>query len=678
MKYASQIYDILQKMTFEEKAELLTGESGMSTKGNERLGIKSKALSDGPHGARLEPDKNCTQFPNLCALAASWDIQTSEKMGNALAQDCKFHGIDMLLAPGINIKRTPLCGRNFEYLSEDPIVAGNLGAYYIKGLQGEGVACSLKHFAANNQERYRCDTSVEIDERTLREIYLKPFEIAVKNAKPESVMCSYNKVNSLWSSENPFLLTEVLRDEWGFDGFVVSDWGAVHDIVKAVSAGLDLQMPPNENITKELKASVESGDITMAEIDEAVCRVLQFALKKEVKSDSYSREKQHEIAREIAASGITLLKNDDGVLPLTKEKYKNIGVVGEFAKKPLISGQGSAEVLVDESWIDSPLDELKKLLPDCNIDYMEMYQKSTFSENMLWPEIYGEKFKSFVEKSDIILIFAGTMTSEDTEMFDRRSIFLNPAYELIAEVVAEQGKKAVLVLQNGSALTLENIKKSVSGIVEMWLGGEGAGYAVAQVLCGEVNPSGKLPETFPKDIRKDLEYPGNGKYVLYNERLDVGYRYYDQHPEEVCYPFGHGLSYTEFSYSDIKTVKTEAGYTVKFKIENTGEYDGAEVVQIYISDVDSTAKKPIKELKAFKKVFLKKGEEKEVEIVLSEEDFAYYNTMLHSWVVENGWYRILVGSSSFDIRLEDRIMYDEKMPYTIDRVGDAMIGGEDN
>ena len=674
MNYDEKIYSILEKMTFSQKVKMLTGGGGMCTAEIPELNIKSKNLADGPHGARLEPEKNCTQFPNLCALSATWDLGIAKKMGEALAEECKKHDIDMLLAPGINIKRTPLCGRNFEYLSEDPYVAGKMSASYIKGLQESGVACSLKHFAVNNQEKYRCEISAEVDERTLREIYLKPFEIAVKEAKPESVMCAYNKVNSVWCSENPFLLTEVLRDEWGFDGLVVSDWGAVHNIVFAVLAGLDLQMPPNENIEAELEAGIKSGDITMEEIDKAVLRILKFVLKDRNKSRGYDRFKQHEIAKNIAESGITLLKNDDKVLPLTSKKYKKIGVVGEFAKNPLISGQGSAEVLTNNEFIDSPLEELKKILPNCEITYKEMYKRSSFSENMIWPEVYGDEFTKFVSESDIVLIFAGSMISEDTEMFDRRSVFLNPAYELIAEAVKGMGKKSVLVIQNGSALSLESVKNSVSGIVEMWLGGEGAGSAVAEVLCGKVNPSGKLPETFPKKLRVDLEYPGNGNYVVYNERLDVGYRYYDKHPEEICYPFGHGLSYTEFSYDKLKVYKENGGYRICFNLKNVGEFDGAEVVQIYISDVSSTAVKPVKELKAFKKVFLKSGEEKQIQMNLSEEDFAYYNIILHKWVVENGLYKILIGSSSQDIRILEDIYIDEKMPYSITKVNDAMIG----
>lgn len=670
----NRIKDILEKMTFEEKTQILTGMDAVHTKNFNEYGIQSKTLVDGPHGIRLDNEKNCTHFPNLCSLAASWDVQTAEKMGKALANECKKHHIDMLLAPGVNIKRTPFCGRNFEYFSEDPVVAGEMCAGYVNGLENEGVACSLKHFAANNQEKYRCVTSAEVDERTLREIYLKPFEIVLKKSKPTSVMCAYNKLNSVWCSENAFLLKEVLREEWGYEGFVVSDWGAVHDPVKALKAGLDLHMPPNAGITDALRAGIENGDITMEDIDKSVESILKFVLKDKAECISYDRQHQHLIAKDIASSGIVMLKNDNNVLPLTSKKYQKIAVIGEFASNPLVSGQGSAEVNQLSEYTDSPLQELRKLLPDAEINYREMYKRSAYSESMIWPDLYQPDFVNFIRESDIVLIFAGSMTSEDTEMFDRRSLELNPNYERIIEAAKEHGKEVVLILQTGSAVILDRVKNPASAIVEMWLGGEAAGSAIAEVLCGVVNPSGKLPETFPTKPRTDMDYPGNGRYVLYNEGLDVGYRYYDKHPDEICYPFGHGLSYTKFTYSDINTEKTAEGYLVTFKLKNSGEYDGAEVVQLYVSDVVATVSKPVKELKAFKKVYLKSGEEKTVTMELKADDLAYYNIMLHSWVAENGLYKLQIGSSSQDIRLETEINHDEKMPYSMQKVGDAMVG----
>ncbi|MBE7011267.1 MAG: glycosyl hydrolase [Ruminococcaceae bacterium] len=669
-----KIKEIINKMTLDEKAQLLTGFDDAHTVELPHYGIEKKTLIDGPHGVRLNVSQNCTAFPTLCCLAASWDTNLAEKMGEGLAKDCKKHNVDMLLAPGVNIKRTPLCGRNFEYFSEDPVVSGEMGAGYVKGLQENGVACSLKHFAVNNQEKYRTVISAEIDERTLREIYLKPFQTVVKKAKPESIMCAYNKVNSVWCSENPFLLTEVLRDEWGYDGFVVSDWGAVHDVARAIKAGLDLHMPPNRNIAEALKVGLEKGDITQEHIDKAVYNVLKFILKEKAVSEGYDRDKQHELAKEIATGSIVMLKNDDNMLPLTEEKYKRIAVIGEFAVNPLIAGQGSSEVHQAKEYTDNPLEELKKLLPNTEIEYREMFKRSEYSDNMLWPELYTPDFIDFIAKSDVTVVFAGSMSSEDSEMFDRRSIELNPNYERVIEAAVEHGSKVILVLQTGSAVSLERIKNTATSILEMWLGGEGAGSAIAEVLCGMANPSGKLPETFPISLRTDMEYPGNGSYVSYNEGLDVGYRYYDKHPQEICFPFGHGLSYTEFLYSDMSVSKTDDEYTVSFTLENIGDFDGAEVVQLYVADKASTMPKPIKELKQFKKIFLKKGEKQRVDFCLTSEDFANYNIMLHKWVVENGKFDILVGSSSQDIRLVSEIEYAEKMLYSTTKKGGDMVG----
>ncbi len=405
------IETIIKQMTFEEKAQLLTGEEdAINTKAVKKFGIVSKSMVDGPHGVRISKKGNCTHFPNICSLAASWDVETAKKMGEALAYECIEHNVDILLAPGINIKRTPYCGRNFEYFSEDPVVSGEMAAEYINGLQSKGIVCSLKHFAANNQEKYRLDASAEIDERTLRELYLKGFEIAVKKSTPESIMCAYNKINGVWCSENPHILNEILRDEWGYEGFVISDWGAVRDIVKSVKAGLDLQMPINENIVAELKEGVETGKISIAEIDAAVRRVLKFALKEKASTDKkYDRDEQYKIAKEIASQGVVLLKNENNALPLNSKKYKKIAVIGEFAENPIVSGQGSAEVHQAAEYTDSPLAELKKLLPDTEFVYKEIFKKREYSKEMIWPVLYGQEFIDFATDADAVLIFAGSM-----------------------------------------------------------------------------------------------------------------------------------------------------------------------------------------------------------------------------------------------------------------------------
>ncbi len=669
----NKVNEILNSLTLDEKARLLSGAGSMATAQVGRLGLESKTFADGPHGVRSDNGANCTSFPNLCLVGSTWDIELINKMGIALAKDCIEHNVDMLLGPGVNIKRHILCGRNFEYISEDPVLAGEMAAAYINGLQSLGVAASLKHFAANNQEKYRLTTSVDADIRTLMEIYLKAFEIAIKKSSPASVMCAYNKIHSIWCSENKFLLTEVLRDMWGYEGFVVSDWGAVHNPVKAFKSGLDLQMPANSNIEADIKNGLENGEITIDEIDTAVRRMIEFLLQRPEKNIEYDRDEQHKVAREVAAAGTVLLKNEEKVLPITKEKYKKIAVIGEFAKSPLICGQGSAEVHLWKEYMESPLEELGKILGDeVELKYLEMYQKTSFSPEMLWPK--NGEFKEFIKDTDLVLMFIGSMESEDTEHFDRRTAEFNPNYELFMDYAVDSGKKVVAVMQSGSAMILGDWKNKVHGIVQMWLGGEGAGGAVADVLCGVVNPSGKLSETFPAKIRTDLTYPGNEHTVEYSEKMFVGYRYYDIHPEEIVYPFGHGLSYTEFEYSDLKIDRVDDRIDISFNITNTGSTDGAEVCQVYIGDPISTVTRPLKELKAFDKVYLKSGETKRVALNVEIKDMGYYNILLKSWVTEPGNYIIYVGASSRDIRLEETILISDSAPYTMNLTGEGMIG----
>lgn len=666
------IKELVKEMTFHEKASFLTGSGSMETFPVERLGIPSKKFADGPHGIRLEQDDNCTLFPNLCSVGSSWDTEITEKLGEALGHDCIEHDIDMILAPGINIKKHILCGRNFEYISEDPVVSGEMGAAYINGVQKTGVGTSLKHYALNSQEKHRTVISSEADERTMREIYLKGFEIAVKKSNPTSVMCAYNKVNSIWCGENKYLLTDVLKDAWKYDGFVVSDWGAVHDIVKSVKSGLDLQMPSNPNIEEELKKGLDEGKITMAEIDKAVENLLKFVLKEKPKKLPYDRDKQHKIAHAAAAAGTVLLKNDNNVLPLTNKKYKKIAVVGEYAKNPLIFGQGSAEVYPKDEYIDSPLECLKENLENVEIKYYEGYKKSEYSDKMIWCRM--DEYYKFIEDCDAVVLFLGSMVSEDTETFDRMSARLNNNFDYFINGALNMKKKTAVVIQSGGALILEDWHKKVDSIVEMYLGGEAAGGAIADILTGKVNPSGKLAETFPNQMRKDLEYPGDGIKVSYDEKLQVGYRYYDKHPEEITFPFGHGLSYTEFSYSDLSLKTDSENISVSFNLKNTGDTDGAEVVQIYIGDVVSTCTRPIKELKAFKKVFLKADETKKIDISIPIEDLGYYNIMLRDFAVEDGAYKIYVASSSQDIRLCGQIEINGKTPYTTAGSGGDMIG----
>lgn len=663
--------DILAQLTLEEKAALLTGAASMATAAIPRVGIQGQNLADGPHGVRSSREDNCTHFPNLCCLGATWDVDAAYAMGKGIADDCIEHDIQMILGPGTNIKRTPRCGRNFEYVSEDPVLAGEIVAGYINGAEEQGVATCLKHYAMNNQEKYRLDASSDVDERTMREIYLRPFEIAVEKSNPTGIMCAYNKVNSIWCSEHRQLLTEILKEEWGYKGMVVSDWGAVHDICKAIRAGLDLEMPNNWIILNQLKAGLENGEITMEDIDAAVERVLPFAIREKPAKKPYDRDAQHRIARDIAAKGIVLLQNRDSVLPLTSDKYKKVAVIGEYASSPLYSGQGSAEVLQTLEYTDSPLEELRKLMPDTEFVYGEFYQKAAYSKEMLWPKL-GD-FMNFVSDCDAALLFVGAQESEDTEKFDRRTLHMNPNYDMYVEAAVRTGRPTIVVCQSGSAVIFDDDTLKANAILQMWLGGEGAGGAIADVLTGKVNPSGKLSETFPKVERTDLGYPGNMQYVEYAEKLNVGYRYYDRHPEEICFPFGHGLSYTTFAYSNLSVEKNDT-WQVSFDITNTGDVFGAEVAQLYLCDPVSTVPKPVKELKKFAKVELNPGETKNVTLTLTERDLSYYNVALHRWVAEDGKYHVLIGSSSWDIRLQGSFHHSNTKDYTIRRVGEDMIG----
>ncbi len=660
-------------LSFEEKSNLLTGYGNMQTRGIEEKGIESLNLADGPHGIRRDKELNCTHFPNLCNLACSWNVDNAYLMGKALAKDCIKHNIDVLLGPGVNIKRHILCGRNFEYFSEDPVLSGEMAAGYINGLQELGVKACLKHFAANNQEYDRATVSVDIEERTLREIYLKPFEIAINKSNPASVMCAYNKINGIWCSENKYLLDDILREEWGYNGPVISDWGAVHNIARSIKAGLDLQMPPNSKIANQLSEALDNDFIEMKDIDDSANRMLEFVKPNSKPEIDYNREEQHKIASQIAAEGMVLLKNRNNVLPLTSSKYKKIGVIGEYAVSPLIAGQGSAMVYQQDEYTDSPLEELKKRLPDVEFKYVEAYKKRELPADMIWPKVGS--YINAVSDCDIILFFTGSMESEDTEQFDRQMATINPNVIFVLNAAKRLNKPIVLVLQNGGALILEKWERDIDAVLEMWLSGEASGSAVADILCGNINPSGKLAETFPTKIRTDLEYPGDGYKVEYKEHFDVGYRYYDKHPEEIVYPFGHGLSYTEFEYSDLSLNKENDKFNVSFTLKNIGDVDGAEVVQLYVGDTVSTVVKPIKELKRFEKVFLKANESKKIEFTLDHKDFEYYNTMLKDYVVENGRYDIYIGASSQDIRLETFVIFDdEKAPYSINLVGETMIG----
>ncbi len=681
-----KIQETISKLTLEEKISLLTGNGyTMRTTEVERAGIPAKRFADGPQGVRIARDEkgnpdyesNATAFPCLASVGSTWDVELTHKLGQALAKDCIHIGVDCLLGPGNNIKRHPFGGRNFEYVSEDPVLSGEISAAYINGLQSLGVAASLKHFALNNQETDRLNVSADVDLRTAFEIYLKAFEIAVKKSQPASVMCAYNKIHSIWCSENRWLLEEVLREKWGYTGYVVSDWGAVHNPSRSFANGLDLQMPGNFNIQEDVKKGLEEGLITEADIDRAVSRFLTYIFGYNKAEITYSRDEQHATAREIATAGCVLLKNEDETLPITKEKYEKIAVVGEYAVSPYMQGQGSAEVYPKPEYIDSPLEELKKAFDgEIEFKYVEMYKKSAIAGTMQW--IKAGELHEFVSDCDLVVFFVGDMGGVDTENFDRTTAEFSNYQKMFVSNTIGSGKKVVVVNQSGGPMLFNGIfgvtMNDAPAIVQMWLAGEAGGGAIADILCGKVNPSGKLSETFPKRIRTDLNFPGENYILTYNEKEEVGYRYYDRHVNEIAYPFGFGLSYTTFGYDNLIVTREGENYLVSLDVTNTGKVDGAEAVQTYVTDPVSSVKRPEKELRAFTKVFLKAGETKRVTMTVPVYELGYYNVLLRDFVTEPGEYIFKVGASSQDIRLTQSVTYSDPAPYSTVATGECTLG----
>lgn len=691
--------EIIAKMSFEEKAVLLTGGAALSTCGNERLSIPEITMSDGPHGVRrLIGHPTCPQecnidrgdvcYPTASAVGATWNISIAYEMGAAVARDCLEEGINMLLAPAVNMKRTPHCGRNFEYYSEDPVLSGMLAAEFINGVQESGVGTSLKHYAANNQEIDRGTVNVEIDERTLREYYLKVFEIVLKNSNPTSVMCAYNKLNGIWCSENKYLLNDILKEEWGYGGLVVSDWGAVHDIGKALASGLDLSMPRNKLIVEELKHCIELNTVSMEDIDRAVEAMLKFTDRIKalpINSEKYSRRKQHDIAYKAAAEAITLLKNDDNILPITSKKYKKIAVIGKAAQYPSFMGGGSSCVSVDKEAVDIPIDYIRKCAGDeIEVTYCPGFAYEDGFFNMQGNDGGVERAVSGVKEAaanaDIVLVFVTDNYGgeAETEEIDRQNLMF-PNYVNYSIALAQKHcENVVVIMQTGSAIIPYQWHDKVKGIVQMWYAGEACGKVIADVLFGKVNPSGKLSETFILKERMDLDYPGDGVKVCYNENNNVAYHYYDLHSDEIWYPFGHGLSYTTFEYSDIKIDKNKfvnenVSATVSFTLKNTGPLCGKEIVQMYIKACDSIIARPVKELKKFSKTELLPGEEKKITFSITNDDLVYYNVCLRKWHIENGRYKIMIGASSLDIRLSTDVEVYNDCDYSKDLISGAMV-----
>jgi beta-glucosidase len=672
-------------MTLEEKAGMCSGADFWHTKAVERLGVPAVMVSDGPHGLRKQADEadhlgindsiKAVCFPAGCGTAASFNRELITMMGETLGNECQAEGVSVILGPAVNIKRSPLCGRNFEYYSEDPYLATEMAGALIKGVQNKNVGTSIKHFLANNQETRRMSSSSEVDERTLREIYLAAFEGAIREQKPWTVMCSYNKINGVYAAENEEYLTKVLRGEWGFDGYVVSDWGAVNARVEDLAAGMDLEMPSSNGINDKLIVdAVKNGTLSEKVVDLACERILNIVYRYVENRDEnavFDRDKDHEIARKVAEETIVLLKND-GILPLKEED--EIVFIGKYAKKPRYQGGGSSHI--NSHKVTSAWDVVEQL---GNISYAQGFHddKDEIEEALLQEAVEA------ASKAKVAVIFAGLPDAFESEGFDRSHMRIpNCQNELIARVAKVQ-PNTVVVLHNGSPVEM-SWAKNVKGIVEAYLGGQAVGAACADILFGKVNPSGKLPETFPMKLEDNpsyLYYLGEKDKVEYKEGIFVGYRYYDTKKMEVLFPFGHGLSYTTFAYSNMKvnqsTITDQDTVTVSVDVTNTGSRVGKEVIQLYVRDVNSTVIRPEKELKGFQKVELKPGETKTVSFELGKRAFAYWNVQLHDWHVETGEFELLVGGSSKNIACSKIITVEStvKLPmvYTLDStIGDLM------
>ena len=658
------IQKLIQQMTLEEKASLLSGGDFWHTKAVERLGIPAFMVSDGPHGLRKQEEKadhlgvndsiRAVCFPAACATAASFDRDALRTLGEALGDTCQHENVSVILGPAVNIKRSPLCGRNFEYFSEDPYLAGEMATAIISGIQSRNVGTSIKHFAANSQEHRRMSSDAVIDERTLREIYLPAFENAIRNAQPWTVMCSYNRVNGEYASENRHLLTEILRDAWNFEGFVVSDWGAVSDRVAALDAGLDLEMPSSggSNDARIVRA-VREGKLDEAVVDRAVSRILRVFyryLENRKPDTEWDMAAQHELARKLACECMILLKNDMHTLPL--KAGERIAVIGEFAKKPRYQGGGSSHI--NSFRVDSLMDALSGMN---NISYAQGYSTEQDDPD----DALIQEAVSLAKQSDKVVVVAGLPDSFESEGYDRTHMRLPKCQNELITRVASACANTIVVLYNGSPVEMPWIGR-VRAVLEAYLAGQAVGSATRDILYGQVSPSGRLPESFPyhlEDTSAFLSYGGEGDRAVYAEGVFVGYRYYDKKRIDVLFPFGYGLSYTSFAYSDLvldrESMRDDEDLHVSVNVTNTGDVPGKEVVQLYVADRESSVFRPVRELRGFEKVFLNPGETRTVSFTLGKRAFAYWDTTLHDWYVESGSFAVQIGRSSREIVLEKEV-----------------------
>ena len=678
------IKKLVSEMTIEEKASLCSGASFWKTQGIDRLGIPEVMMTDGPCGIRKQGGKAdhlginesvvAVSFPTGSCTGCSFDRKLLLESGKVLGEEAQAEDIAVLLGPAVNIKRSPLCGRNFEYFSEDPYLSGELATAYINGVQSKNVGVSLKHFAANNQETRRLSSDSVVDERTLREIYLPAFETAVKNSQPWTVMCAYNQINGIFAAEHKELLNDILRDEWGFNGIVVSDWGATKDRVKGIEAGMDLQMPgSNDKADAEIAAAVKNGTLSEELLNKTAERILSIIynyIDNKVDDVKFQHERDHQEARKQAAESMVLLKNDD-ILPLSRDK--KLAFIGEFADKPRFQGGGSSHVKTYK--VSSSCDAAEGI----DFTYAQGYRtdKDEIDDNLIFEAVNAAK------NAETAVLFVGIPNALESEGFDRTHLRLPENQLKLIDEVNKVQKNIVVVVECGGAIEMPWID-DVKAVLYAYLGGEAVGLAINDIIFGDVNPSGKLAETFPiklEDNPSYLFYFGEGDRVEYREGIFVGYRYYDKKKIDVLFPFGHGLSYTEFEYSNLSldksTMKDSEILNVSVKVKNVGSVDGKEIVQLYIGDNESTVIRPVKELRGFEKVSLKTGEETTVNFALDKRAFAYYNTEISDWYVESGDFTIFVGKSSRDIQLEATVNVESttkiKKIYSMDStVGEIM------
>lgn len=657
------IKQIVSQMTLEEKAGMCSGKDFWNLKGVEHLEIPSVMVTDGPHGLRkqagdadhigLNESVPATCFPTASALAATWNRDLIFQVGEALGEECLAENVAVILGPGANIKRSPLCGRNFEYFSEDPYLSGEMAASHIAGVQSKGIGTSLKHFVANNQEYRRMYIDSVVDDRALHEIYLAGFETAVKQSQPWTVMCCYNKVNGVYGCEHPYILTNRLKENWGHQGLVVTDWGAMNERVDALKAGLELEMPgTNTGNDEKIIAAVKNGELDEAVLDAAVERILTLIFKAEESlsgNHSYAQDAHHALARKVAGEGAVLLKNESNLLPIAPGS--KVALIGRFAKHPRYQGGGSS--LMNPTQMDTLYEELGKLIGSQNLVYADGYDaKGDHPDDGLIAEAVD-----VANQSDIVVVVAGLTDMYETEGLDRTHMKMPPGHDALIDSITKMHDKVVVVLLNGSPVEMPWLS-DVEALVEGYLGGQAGAGGLADILTGKVNPSGKLAETFPIHLEDNPSYgcfPGGPATVEYRESIYVGYRFYDKAQEKVLFPFGFGLSYTQFEYSDLtlssSQIDADDELLVSCRITNTGNIAGKEIVQVYVHDVESTVFKPVKELKGFEKVDLQPGESKTVSFSLNRRAFAHFEPTSNDWLVETGMFEILVGSSCADIHL---------------------------